>query len=41
MPAEMLRSLPGYDPDITKNRAQAQQIMQKLGYGQTNISPLP
>src|SRR5438270_744106 len=33
MPAEMLRSLPGYDPDVAKNRAQSQEIMQKLGYG--------
>lgn len=33
MPAEMLATLPGYDPDIEKNRAQAREIMQKLGYG--------
>jgi peptide/nickel transport system substrate-binding protein len=33
MPAELLRTLPGYDPDIEKNRAQAREIMQKLGYG--------
>src|SRR3954470_21505492 len=33
MPPEMLKSLPGYDSDIAKNRAQAQEIMQKLGYG--------
>src|ERR1700726_3025491 len=33
MPADMLRALPGYDPDIAKNREQAKQIMQKLGYG--------
>src|SRR6266853_488180 len=33
MPAEMLRALPGYDPDISKNRAEAKKIMQKLGYG--------
>ena len=32
MPADMLRTLPGYDPDIAKNREQAKQIMQKLGY---------
>ena len=25
--------MPGYDPDVQKNRAQARQIMQKLGYG--------
>src|SRR5262249_24494400 len=33
MPADLLRTLPGYDPDIQKNRAQARQIMAKLGYG--------
>jgi peptide/nickel transport system substrate-binding protein len=30
---ELLKQLPGYDPDVEKNRAQARQIMQKLGYG--------
>jgi peptide/nickel transport system substrate-binding protein len=33
MPKEMLATLPGYDPDIAKNRAEAREIMQKLGYG--------
>src|ERR1700731_2374532 len=33
MPPEMLKSLPGYDPDVAKNRAEARAIMQKLGYG--------
>ena len=33
MPPEMLATLPGYDPDIAKNRAQARKIMEKLGYG--------
>ncbi len=33
MPLEMLRTLPGYDPDVRKNRAEARQIMEKLGYG--------
>jgi peptide/nickel transport system substrate-binding protein len=33
MPPELLRTLPGYDPDIRKNRTQARQIMEKLGYG--------
>ena len=33
MPAEILRTLPGYDPDITRNREQAKRIMQELGYG--------
>src|ERR1700719_2775842 len=33
MPPEILRTLPGYDPDVAKNRAEARNIMQKLGYG--------
>jgi peptide/nickel transport system substrate-binding protein len=33
MPSELLRSLPGYDPDVAKNRAQARGIVEKLGYG--------
>jgi peptide/nickel transport system substrate-binding protein len=33
MPPEMLATLPGYDPDIAKNRAAARKIMEKLGYG--------
>jgi peptide/nickel transport system substrate-binding protein len=33
MPLDMLRTLPGYDPDVSKNRAQARSIMEKLGHG--------
>src|SRR5712691_4117749 len=33
MPPEMLKTLPGYDPDVQKNRAEARQLMAKLGYG--------
>ena len=33
MPLELLRTLPGYDPDIRRNRAEARRIMEKLGYG--------
>jgi len=33
MPAEMMTQLPGYDPDVAKNRAEARAIMEKLGYG--------
>src|SRR6202007_2176721 len=29
----MLRTLPGYAPDVATNRAQARAIMEKLGYG--------
>jgi peptide/nickel transport system substrate-binding protein len=33
MPPDELRKLPGYDPDVAKNRAEARDIMQKVGYG--------
>ncbi len=33
MPPEMLQTVPGYGPDVQKNRAEARAIMQKLGYG--------
>ena len=33
MPPDLLRTLPGYDPDIPKNRAEGRRIMEKLGYG--------
>ena len=33
MPKEMLESIPGYGPDVEKNRDQARSIMSKLGYG--------
>jgi peptide/nickel transport system substrate-binding protein len=33
MPPEMLASVPGYGPDVKKNRAEARAIMEKLGYG--------
>jgi peptide/nickel transport system substrate-binding protein len=33
MPADVLHTLPGYGPDVAKNRAEAREIMQKLGYG--------
>jgi len=33
MPEEVLKTLPGYDPDVQKNRAEAREIMRKLGYG--------
>jgi peptide/nickel transport system substrate-binding protein len=36
MPPDQLKDLPGYDPDVAKNRAQARQIMEKLGYGPNN-----
>ncbi len=36
MPPEMLKTLPGYDLDVQKNRAQASRIMEQLGYGPAN-----
>jgi peptide/nickel transport system substrate-binding protein len=33
MTPDQLQTLPGYGPDVSDNRAQAQQIMQQLGYG--------
>jgi len=33
---DQLEQLPGYAPDVTKNRTQARQIMEKLGYGPNN-----
>jgi len=31
MPPEMLQTLPGFGPDVAKNRAEAREIMKKLG----------
>jgi peptide/nickel transport system substrate-binding protein len=36
MPPDEIAKLPGYDPDASKSRDQARQIMQKLGYGPGN-----
>ena len=33
MPKEMLESIPGYGPDVEKNREEARKLMQKAGYG--------
>jgi peptide/nickel transport system substrate-binding protein len=38
MPPDMLQTLPGYDPDVQKNRAEARTLMEKLGYSQTGGS---
>jgi peptide/nickel transport system substrate-binding protein len=40
MPTEMLQTIPGYDPDVAKNRAAARAIMQKLGYSPDKKLPL-
>ena len=36
MPAEMLATLPGYGPDVGKNRDEARALMRKNGYGPEN-----
>jgi len=33
---DQLKQLPGYSPDVAKNRTEARQIMEKLGYGSNN-----
>jgi len=40
MPPEMVASLTGYGPDAAGNIAQAQAIMQKLGYSDTKSLPI-
>src|SRR4030081_1579969 len=40
MPPEGLQTLPGYGADVQKNRAEARQIMQKLGYGPDKRLPV-
>ena len=36
MPSELAKTLPGYDPDVEKNRAEARKLMEKNGYGPNN-----
>src|SRR6266542_1660338 len=36
LPPEMVRSLPGYGPDVAANRAEARKLMEKVGYGPNN-----
>jgi len=36
----MLPSLPGYGPDVRRNREQAREIMQRLGYGPDKRLPV-
>ena len=36
MPSEQVAKLPGYDPDVQKNRDEARKLMQKAGYGPDN-----
>jgi peptide/nickel transport system substrate-binding protein len=36
MPADMLSTLPGYDPNVGKNRIEARKLMEAAGYGPNN-----
>jgi peptide/nickel transport system substrate-binding protein len=36
LPPDILKTIPGYGPDIKQNRAEARKIMEKLGYGPDN-----
>jgi peptide/nickel transport system substrate-binding protein len=36
MPADLMQELPGYDPDVEKNRTEARKIMESAGYGPGN-----
>ena len=40
MPPDLLKTLSGYDPDVQKNRTEAHQIMDKLGYGPNHRLPI-
>jgi peptide/nickel transport system substrate-binding protein len=40
MPPELLKTLPGYDSDVGKNRAEARKILEKLGYGPDKRLPV-
>jgi peptide/nickel transport system substrate-binding protein len=40
LPPEVLAEVPGYAPDVAKNREQARDIMKKLGYGPDKHLPL-
>src|SRR5260370_41963888 len=33
LPPEILATLPGYGPDVAKNREEARKLMEKHGYG--------
>jgi peptide/nickel transport system substrate-binding protein len=40
MPHEMLETIPGYGPDIAKNRAEARKLMEAQGYGPEKHLPV-
>ena len=37
MPADLLETIPGYGTDVAKNRAEAREIMVRLGYGPNKL----
>jgi len=40
LPADKMADLPGYGPDIEKNRAEGRALMEKLGYGPNKHLPV-
>jgi peptide/nickel transport system substrate-binding protein len=40
MPREILQTIPGYGPDVGKNRAEARAIMARLGFGPDKRIPI-
>lgn len=40
LPDDVMATLPGYGPDAAKNLAEAQAIMQKLGYSESKTLPI-
>jgi peptide/nickel transport system substrate-binding protein len=40
MPADMVKTIPGYGPDVAANRAEARKLMEKAGYGPNKRLPL-
>jgi peptide/nickel transport system substrate-binding protein len=36
VPSQLLKTLPGYGPDVEKNRAEARKLMERAGYGPHN-----
>jgi peptide/nickel transport system substrate-binding protein len=40
LPDEMMRDLPGFDPDVAKSRAAARKIMESKGYGPSKMIKL-
>jgi peptide/nickel transport system substrate-binding protein len=41
LPPDILATMPGYGPDVEKNRAEARKLMEKHGYGPNNRLSVP